>query len=369
MCDFTNNDSKDLDATLTSYRVLLKLLTKTFLLDDDLPEFTANKSLQTAIESHRASFTALQKSLKEAKLEVMWNSQVRGRTHEYEQIVKSMQRLAQHVGGLRSSCGLQFERMSAQQLQQAQQDASRKAKNRLQRSKDKRKVKSAEGEWNIRAGYRRRRLENEMRRQKTIQVVSDAEVASMSESSDREQESGPALIEFIHTIRQPLKSLAYTSKQTIYNLQFSFVPVTPSARVKKAIPTYDTLEANLEKAIALFEVSQRQAVQRLHHRRMRQMHRERDDDQDGYAPGEDVFLVYFFVFNMIEFARELITLVRTVREWSEAGEIAKSMHWWKALTWRKNDSKGKLQKYIRLYYFIRDSSILIIPLSFFILHP
>ncbi|KAI7853809.1 Fusaric acid resistance protein-like-domain-containing protein [Circinella umbellata] len=334
--------NKDLDATLTSYRVLLKLLTKTFLLDDDLPEFTANKSLQTAIDSHRASFTALQKSLKEAKLEVMWNSQVRGRTHEYEQIVKSMQRLAQHVGGLRSSCGLQFERMSAQQ---SQQDISRKAKSRLQRSKDKKKVKSAEGEWNIRAGYRRRRLENEMRRQKTIQVVSDAEVASMSESSDREQESGTALIEFIHTIRQPLKSLAYTSKQTIYNLQFSFVPVTPSARVKKAIPTYDTLEANLEKAIALFEVSQREAVQRLHHRRMRHMHRERDDDQPDYTPGEDVFLVYFFVFNMIEFARELITLVQAVREWSEAGEIAKSMHWWKALTWKKNGSKE--QKFAR----------------------
>ncbi|KAI9278480.1 Fusaric acid resistance protein-like-domain-containing protein [Phascolomyces articulosus] len=330
--------NKDLDATLTSYRVLLKLLTKTFLLDDDLPEFTANKSLQTAIESHRASFTALQKSLKEAKLEVMWNSQVRGRTHEYEQIVKSMQRLAQHVGGLRSSCGLQFERMSTTQQQQ---ENARKSKNRLQRSREKRKAKSAGGEWNIRASYRRRRLENEMRRQKTMQVVSDAEITSMSESSDREEDdSGMALIEFIHTIRQPLKSLAYTAKQTIYNLQFSFVPVTPSTRVKKAIPTYDTLEANLEKAIALFEVSQRQAVQKLHQRRMRHMHHRTggsEEDPAGYAPGEDVFLVYFFVFNMIEFARELITLVRAVREWSDAGEIAKSMHWWKALTWKKSE--------------------------------
>lgn len=54
-----------------SYKVLLKLLTKTFLLDDDLPEFTANKSLQTAIESHRSSFTSPQKSLQEAKLEVI----------------------------------------------------------------------------------------------------------------------------------------------------------------------------------------------------------------------------------------------------------------------------------------------------------
>ncbi|KAI9496374.1 Fusaric acid resistance protein-like-domain-containing protein [Zychaea mexicana] len=329
--------NKDLDATLTSYRVLLKLLTKTFLLDEDLPEFTANKSLQTAIESHRSSFTALQKSLSEAKLEVMWNRQVRGRTGEYEQIVKSMQRLAQHVGGLRSSCGLQFERMSTQQ----QQDGSRKAKSRLRRSSNRKKTKSAaEDEWNIRASYRRRRLESEMRRQKTMQVVADADVAaatSMSESSDHyETDDGTALIEFIRTIRQPLKSLAYTCKQTIYNIQFSFVPVTPSARVKKAIPTYDTLEANLEKAIALFEVSQRQAVQRLHQRRTRHMHRGERNEEAGYAPGEDVFLVYFFVFNMIEFARELITLVQVVREWSETGEIVKSMHWWQLFAWKKN---------------------------------
>jgi hypothetical protein len=239
-----------------SYKVLLKLLTKTFLLDDDLPEFQANRTLQNAIDSHRASFTALQKSLQEAKLEALWNSEMRSCSNEYDAIVKSMQRLAQSVGGLRSSCGLQFERMKEQG----------------------KRLETAEELWNIRADHNRRKFEDEIKRERVVKARHEEDVS---------------LIEFIRTIRQPLKSLAYTCKLTIIDLQAEFSNQTHKG------PSNETLKNSLVKAIALFEVSQRQAVEKLNRHRK----------NASFIPKQNVFLVYFFVFNMIEFARELICLV------------------------------------------------------------
>jgi hypothetical protein len=263
----------------------LKLLTKTFLLDDDLPEFKANNSLKTAIDSHRASFTSLQKSLQEAKLEVIWNKDIRGCTKEYDAVVKSMQHLAQSMGGLRSSCGLQFEL-----LQQDNQSSTLK--------KMTKKTKRNKETWNIKADHNRRKLEGEIKRQKNSKEDDFINLPNHHSNSD---EDG-TLIEFIHTIRQPLKSLAYTCKQTILHLQNEF-----SGRPRTG-PGYETLKNNLHKAIALFEVSQRQAVKRLNRHRMKH-HKE----NASFVPQEDVFLVYFFVFNMIEFARELIPLVESVQ--------------------------------------------------------
>lgn len=332
--------SKDLEATLSSYQVLLKLLTKTFLLDDDLPEFKANKKLQTAIDSHRASFTSLQKSLSDARLEVMWNRQIRGRVGEYEDIVKSMQRLAQHVAGLRSSCGIQFERM-CNELQGSWKG--------LKKAKSKKRINNGDLQetWSIRAGYRRRLIESEMRRQKHIEM--DAAAAESTEtavagadtdmkrthshaSSDHINDSeieteSTALLDFIRTIRQPLKSLAYTCKQTLYHLRRDFTTnatTTTTSVSKKPSPSYQTLANNLEKAIALFEMSQLQAVQKSYQQRLQK----RCKDGSIDMPGEDLYLVYFFVFNMIEFAREMITLVECIRRWSEAEERASKIHWW-----------------------------------------
>lgn len=304
-----------------SYKVLLKLLTKTFLLDDDLPEFTANNSLQTAIDSHRSSFISLQKSLGEAKLEVIWSDEIRGCTKEYDALVKSMQRLAQSVGGLRSSCGLQFE------LLQQDNSGSKKSRGPMKKKKET---------WNIRADHHRLKLEGEMKRQRQNHhsTEEDPYVQLPNHHSHGDEDQDGTLIEFIHTIRQPLKSLAYTCKQTILHLQVGF------SDKPRTGPGDETLKTNLIKAIALFEVSQRQAVKRLNRHR-RQYHQE----SEGYAPKEDVFLVYFFVFNMIEFARELICLVESVQALSEAKEKKRSVftliaQFVNSLSFSKSKSKG-----------------------------
>lgn len=306
---------KDLEATLMSYKVLLKLLTKTFLLDDDLPEFTANSSLRTAIDSHRASFISLQKSLTEAKLEVVWNAEIRGCANEYDAVVKSMQRLAQSVGGLRSSCGLQFELL---------QETSKKSRKGPKKSKTE--------TWNIKADHHRRKLEDEMKRQRQQQNAEEDPYMKLPNHSSHANQEDATLTEFIHTIRQPLKSLAYTCKQTIIHLQVGF------SDQPRTGPADETLKNNLIKAIALFEVSQRQAVKRLNR------HRGHQHESENYAPKEDVFLVYFFVFNMIEFARELICLVESVQALSEAKERKRTLwalmtQFFQALKFKKSNGK------------------------------
>ncbi|KAI8059981.1 Fusaric acid resistance protein-like-domain-containing protein [Gilbertella persicaria] len=334
---------KDVDATLTSYRVLLKLLVKTFLLDDDLPEFKANRTLQTAIQSHQASFTALQKSLKEAKLETWWNPEVRDRGAEYDAVIKSMQRLAQHVGGLRSSCGIQFEIMGSEATKQYKEMSRNKKKKKQTRSiatnvfgsntHPPSKLSQSfvpastfdeDTSWNVRAGYRRRKLQDEMRRQKTFMSRSDDQLEDFlnhvpSTSQPVVEEQQMPLVNFIQTIRPPLKSFAYTCKQTIYHLQHHFsknnsswLPRRMQSSSRTRSPSLSLLKANLQKAIALFETAQKQAVQKLTAKANPIAHAE--TEAIGSVLGEEVILVYFFVFNMTEFARELITLVESVEK-------------------------------------------------------
>ena len=286
--------------------MLLKLLTKTFLLDDDLPQFEANHELQKAIESHRSSFTSLEKSLKEAKLEMGASKDSIERAKQYDDIITSMHRLGQYVGGLRSSCGIQFERT------QGTEGAKQAMSAGLHTSNKRRKPQQSDsdGIWNIRAGYHRRKFQEEIRRQKTMlneyrhhihrsmsTPQSSTHVTTNVHPTESEDDSTP-LVEFIQTIRQPLKSLAYTCKRTLYHLQTDL----KGESTKK-------LERNMSKALALFEVSQRQAVRKLYRH-----HQAGPHDGIVYVPREDSFLVYFFVFNMIEFANELTHLVRAVNK-------------------------------------------------------
>ncbi|CAO3625347.1 unnamed protein product [Cunninghamella blakesleeana] len=426
----TKKLQNDLEATLTSYKVLLKLLTKTFLLDDDLPEFKANSILQSAIESHRASFTSLQKSLKEAKLECLWNKQIRGCTNEYEQIIKSMQRLSQHVGGLRSSCGIQFNYINnnnqdvpieSSYIHHPPSSIMKQSMNNNYKYTSNSVVNSpmaASDTWSIKADYRRKQLETEMRRQKSAAaVVAASYVTAPPFSLDKEsmeipsplmnndnndhdidsqqQPSSPlpfdsfyitnddasikgqsnnqhdnynninnnnsnnnninmvdiTLIDYIQTIRRPLKSLAYTCKRTIFHLQLKFSNLAEKStpRLKNMSPDHYVLKDNLLKAIELFEISQSNALQRTKMHQINQ-HQQKfiipdnlnnNEDSFDMIPGEDVFLVYFFVYNMIEFAQELITLVDAVHQLSVTRTKNNSLF---SYLFSKDHSKKKVSK-------------------------
>ncbi|CAG8437354.1 564_t:CDS:2, partial [Scutellospora calospora] len=148
-----------------------------------------DKSVQSAIESYRATFTSLNESLKQATLEIH-NRNMQEKLHLYKKVVESLTRLAQHLGGLRSCCGLQWEI--------------------IKDSKDKEKP------LNNKSG--RNEYENE-------------------DTCDLK-----ALLELIHYIGPHMKSLAYTCKQTLSHLQEQFVE-TDNLH-SKIVPSFTLLSQN-----------------------------------------------------------------------------------------------------------------------------
>ncbi|KAI8647527.1 hypothetical protein BD408DRAFT_378306 [Parasitella parasitica] len=349
----------DINDTLTAIKILLKLLTKTFLLDTDLPEFTANENLQSAINAHRTSFTSLQSSLADAKKEY-YNLDIWRHAAGYDTIVSSLQRLAQHVGGLRSSCGLQFEVMKT-----SASPGKKYASNYGSIPQEHDKLGSHYGRkkkvYHVKATDQRKKMEYELKKEHTMSTQSmfggsnrnslDADAdddncgRSLKKQTERqplngyyhieqeiddnhlargeEEEEEGALVQFIKTVRPPMKSLAYTCKQTIVHLQSRF-----TRQITETTPSFGLMRQNLAMAIALFEESQQLALTRMYRRKMKRMRmknatinpEELHSHLMNQFPAEDVFLVYFFVFCLLEFAKELMVLVECVQSVFEYDE-------------------------------------------------
>lgn len=104
----------DIDKTLDSFSTLLSMLTKTFLLDESI--YTDQASLKKAIDDHHASFTSLKSSLDAASYE-FFEARIQRSQESYKELIASINRLAQHLIGLRSGCGLQYELMEAARCQ------------------------------------------------------------------------------------------------------------------------------------------------------------------------------------------------------------------------------------------------------------
>lgn len=329
-------------------RILLKLLTKTFLLDTDLPEFTANENLQAAINSHRTSFISLQSSLEDAKKEY-YNLDIWKHSTGYDTIVSSLQRLAQHVGGLRSSCGLQFEVMKTT-------DGRKKGYGTIPQDDEQQRPNLVKKKkvYHVKATDQRKKMEYELKKEQTLsQSIHNTDeeddgdsyddgtkttnkqpkdgyyyIEQQKEEEEEEEEEG-ALVQFIKTVRPPMKSLAYTCKQTIVHLQSRFTSSTT-----ESTPSFNLLRQNLAMAMSLFEESQQLALTRMYRRKMRSSNKKkrRSNNREpieplelqshlmNQFPAEDVFLVYFFVFCLLEFAKELMVLVECVQSVFEYDE-------------------------------------------------
>lgn len=344
-------------------KILLKLLTKTFLLDTDLPEFTANENLQTAINSHRTSFTSLQSSLEDAKKEY-YNLDIWRHAAGYDTIVSSLQRLAQHVGGLRSSCGLQFEVMKTSTSQEKKKKASNYGAIPQENDKSDLNYGRKKKVYHVKATDQRKKMEYELKKEQTLSTQSvignsnrtsvdndakddhsgislkkqtesqplngyyyieqeeDGQPAKGGQNEEEEEEEG-ALVQFIKTVRPPMKSLAYTCKQTIVHLQSRF-----TNQITDTTPSFGLMRQNLAMAMSLFEESQQLALTRMYRRKMKRMKmknttinpEELQSHLMNQFPAEDVFLVYFFVFCLLEFAKELMVLVECVQSVFEYDE-------------------------------------------------
>ena len=120
----TKNLQNAMTQTLQSFSTLLEMLTDTFLLEDALRNLTSDK-LAKAAESHQASFTSLKKHFDEAQSEWLLGGPKKPRGHRaaglrestglaYQDAIDCLNRLGQHLNGLRSGTTLQYELIKAE---------------------------------------------------------------------------------------------------------------------------------------------------------------------------------------------------------------------------------------------------------------
>ncbi|GAA96006.1 hypothetical protein E5Q_02666 [Mixia osmundae IAM 14324] len=101
----------DINKTLDSFARLVDMLVSIFLLEEQLR--SNDESLKRAVNAHHDSFVALKKRLDDAKMEFQ-DARIQ-RTHvAYDSIVASMNRLAQHINALRTACTLQDAHLERQ---------------------------------------------------------------------------------------------------------------------------------------------------------------------------------------------------------------------------------------------------------------
>jgi len=206
----------------------------------------------------------------------------------YKGVIDSLQRLAQYLGGLRCSCGLQWEIIK--------DDQNKSSSNKMDPSKDFDNQGSSE----------------------------DSE-----SSSDDEEEFLDLgnLLEIIKRVGPSMKSLAFTCKQTISHLQTEFT----DSSIK--FSNTSLLRENLRSALDLFEKSQTRSFTKIY--------QQKTNNSDN-RPNEEVFLTYFFIFNLQEFTRELMNLVDLVDHIQRLdAKGQRNRKWWKFWSWFSYDTSNE----------------------------
>ena len=149
----TQNLQVTMVKTLDSFSTLISLITQTFLLEEPVKKPSQEK-IRLAIESHQASFTALKKHLAEAQSESWFGGPSRpsgkpSRTSSgqaYEDAIDSLNRMGQHLNGLRSGVTLQFELIEAnKQGRLVLRNRSRKRATKTYHDMDKSQISEALG--------------------------------------------------------------------------------------------------------------------------------------------------------------------------------------------------------------------------------
>lgn len=98
----------DMRKTLDSFSTLLSTLVCSFLLEE--PPARSVEKLHKAVQNHQTSFTSLKSNLSDAKTEMTSNHTASvNLSKAYEDAVDSMNRLAQHLNGLRSGSKFQHD--------------------------------------------------------------------------------------------------------------------------------------------------------------------------------------------------------------------------------------------------------------------
>ncbi|KAJ7122055.1 Fusaric acid resistance protein-like-domain-containing protein [Mycena crocata] len=291
--------------TLDSFSTLLGLLTNAFLLEEGLQQ-PSHERLMKAVANHQSSFTSLKKNLKEAQSE--WvrgtgGAPGGGRGRAYEDAVDSMNRLAQHLNGLRGGTRLQYDLTKAGVVGRRKKASNGNGKQKA----DDGSVHAEEDD------------------QETVMLKAAAEMFG-----DLVDDLGP-----------PLKALSVTCTTSLLRMRQSFVRSQRRNKVH-AFQQHEFLELveGIERALVRFESTSNHAVLRLYRRSaasdfpadLRDSTYSENTEMISSADNEHVFLVYFFIFTLQEFAEELVSLVDAMgRIYSLEQARANRVRWWTRL--------------------------------------
>ncbi|KAH9485362.1 hypothetical protein JR316_0002270 [Psilocybe cubensis] len=304
--------------TLESFSTLLPMLTSIFLLENDSDEHAQDlHKIQKAVENHQSSFTSLRKNLREAKSEwILTGTLANGDgvveedgsyrnisgQRSYEDAVDSLNRLAQHLNGLRSGTRLQYDLSKAG------------IKARTDRAG---KSKAAEPN------------------------ADEDEAAILRAAADM-------FGDLVDELGPPLKALSSTSTNTLNRLKDVCLESRQDKKGHIDIiqpHEFSDLVDGIEAALIRFESTSNHAVLRLYRRSDNPLlpnspsspifGQDTSHTSSGDVNNENVFLVYFFIFTLQEFAKELIALVDPIERiyCYEQQMLRRGPWWYRLMTW------------------------------------
>ncbi|KAK0213314.1 hypothetical protein DFS33DRAFT_1249187 [Desarmillaria ectypa] len=293
----TTNLQTNMTKTLDSFSTLLDMLTNTFLLEES-PHHPSQEKIQRAVENHQNSFTSLKKNLKEAKSEWLFSGQGDQRRKAYEDAVDCLNRLAQHLNGLRSGTRLQYDL--------------------------------------IKAGVVKRTRHHGRRNGNGKSRMLDSDGAEDDEETAMLKAAAVMFGDLVGELGPPLKALSSTCTSSLKRLRESVVKSrVRESTTTEAVQPHEFLELidGIERALMRFESTSNHAVMRIYRKNDLSYADAVDTDTGGLSASrvsiisghggkenvmltssdnEHIFLVYFFIFTLQEFSTELISLVDAV---------------------------------------------------------
>ncbi|KAH7339754.1 Fusaric acid resistance protein-like-domain-containing protein [Rhizoctonia solani] len=257
----TTNLQQEMSKTLNSFSTLLKMLTNTFLLDEE--QSVRRATLMRAADAHQKSFTSLKKVLAEARVE-RCDPRMQRTAKVYDEAVLGLNHLGQHFGGLRSGTKLQFELIQSR----------RKA-----RGKSNSKVFEEDGKGVDMDG-------------KEDEYVKTAEAMFGS---------------LVDDVGPPMKKLSAVCVETLDKMSNAF----QSARYSEYDPDpviFSRMKREIDGTLFKFESTSEKAVMRLFRRGDGGDNGESQSNEALDRENETVLLVFFFIFTLKEFAQDLMAL-------------------------------------------------------------
>ncbi|CED83992.1 Predicted membrane protein [Phaffia rhodozyma] len=329
----TSKLQHDINSTLTSFSTLLSILSQTFLLDArSSSEPITPESLAKAVEAHEKSFTLLKKNLAEAKSEFL-DHRIQRTSESYDTVVSSLTRLAQHLTGLRSGTGLQYEILKAERegriIIEKNQESEKPIFSPMLRGDMSGKglptTVNVQGESDYfskspdPAGQTSKEVKDDEGMTHTeadattdpSQLVEIQEAEQTEEDNSEEDirlaEDANLLAEVREQVGPQIRALTTACNETLLGIRATFAPADPGLSCN-----IDALRETVSKTLDAFRASSSGSIMSLY-----------DSGCDipdigsnnlNTAPKESAFLVFYFIFTLDEFTRELLFFIDSMSE-------------------------------------------------------